>query len=129
MEIKIDLEVHKGGFILGILSLQQQNVLSELYHYVHQTPTPEDSFSAMTTLSYLEACNKIFEQGLLSHEKVSSSDHQVIINIKDGYQFFKGWLDEIYEMGMCSIVNGEMMPCIITGCFHGVLKPRTVQLL
>jgi hypothetical protein len=55
----------------------------------------------MTTLSYLEACNKIFERGLLSHEKVTSPGHQVILNIQEGYKFFKKWLDEIYEMGMC----------------------------
>lgn len=79
---------------------QQQEVLSELYHYTHQIPTPSDSFSAMVTLSYLEACNKIFEQGLLSHGKVTSSGHQVILNIQEGYKFFKNWLDEIYEMGM-----------------------------
>ena len=78
---------------------QQQEVLSELYSYAHQEITPRDSFSTKVTLSYLEACNKIFEQGLLSHEKVTSSDHQVVLNIQEGYQFFMKWLDEIYEIG------------------------------
>ena len=73
--------------------------MSELYSYAHQTPVPTDSFSTKLTLSYLEASNKIFEQGLLSHEKVTSSDCQVVRNIQEGYQFFVKWLDEIYEKG------------------------------
>ena len=80
--------------------LQQQEVLSELYSYSHQTPAPRDSFSTKLTLSYLEACNKIFERGLLSHDKVTSSDCQVVLNIQEGYQFFIKWLDEIYEKGV-----------------------------
>ena len=78
---------------------QQEEVLSELYSYSHQTPVPSDSFSAQLTLSYLKACNLIFEQGLLSHDKVTSSDCQVIHNIQEGYQFFTNWLDEIYAEG------------------------------
>ena len=84
---------------LVVCFLQQQEVLSELYSYCHQTPTPRDSFSAKLTLSYLEACNKVFERGLLSHDKVTSSDCKVILNIQEGYQFFTKWLDEIYEKG------------------------------
>ena len=89
-------------------NLQQQEVLSELYSYAHQTPTPRDSFSTKLMLSYLEACNKIFEQGKLSHEKVASPDHQVILNIQEGYQFFIEWLDEIFEQGSFFVYNNTM---------------------
>ena len=79
-----------------------------MYSYAHQTATPRDSFSTKLTLSYLEACNKIFEQGILSHEKVASPDHQVIHNIQEGYQFFIEWLDEIFEQGSVFVYNNTM---------------------
>ena len=74
-------------------------MLSELYNYCQQTPAASDSSSTKLTLSYLEACSKIFEEGLLSHDKVKMPDCQVIKNIEDGFNFFTGWLDEIYELG------------------------------
>ena len=70
-----------------------------MYKYVHENPTPEDYTSAQLTLEFLEACNKIFEQGLLSHTKVNSTDCQVIRNIQEGYGFFTKWLNQIYEQG------------------------------
>lgn len=95
-------------------TLQQEEVLSELYGYSHQTPAPRDSNSAKVTLHYLEACNKIFERGLLSHDKVTSSSCQVILNIEEGYQFFTQWLDEIYEKG---ILLCNKCVCVCT-CMH-----------
>ena len=54
-------------------------------------------------LSFLEACNKIFEQGLLSHDKVTACDSQVLTNIKEGYQFF-------------TYYNGEYINFFATAC-------------
>ena len=75
-------------------------MLTELYDYSHQTPEPKDSSSAKLTLSYLEACNKIFERGLLSHDKVATPDCRVVLNLQEGYDFFTKWLDKIYEQGV-----------------------------
>ena len=85
--------------LFGILHAHSKEVLSKLYRYSHQTPAPRDSLSAKLALSYLEACNKIFERGLLSHDKVASTDCQVVRNIHEGYQFYTKWLDQIYETG------------------------------
>ena len=105
-------------FVIGVHyleTLQQEEVLSELYSYSHQTPAPRDSVSAKLTLHYLEACNKLFERGLLSHDKVTSSTCQVIVNIEEGYQFFTKWLDEIYEKG--THVYYSCVTCILV-CIH-----------
>ena len=100
--------------IIKFTCLQQQEVLSELHSYSHQTPAPRDSFSAKLALSYLEACNKIFERGLLSHDKVTSSDCQVVLNIQEGYKFFTEWLDEIYETGVSCDMSVGVCVCVCT---------------
>ena len=38
--------------------------------------------------SYLEACNKIFENGFLSHKRIFDMDSEVLKSINDGYKFF-----------------------------------------
>ena len=93
-------------------------MLSELYSYSHQTPECSDSFSTKLTLSYLEACNKIFEQGLLSHNKVTSPDCQVVLNIREGYQFFTKWLDELYEGVLHGkyIIDVHLCMCVCQMC-------------
>lgn len=40
---------------------------------------------------------------MLSHEKVTSSDHQVVLDIEEGYQLFVKLLDEIYEQGVLCV--------------------------
>ena len=37
---------------------------------------------------YLEACNRLFEEGILSHI-VSSSEQKVLVNMKTGFQLWK----------------------------------------
>lgn len=37
---------------------------------------------------YLEACNRLFEEGILSHSIVSSSEQSVLVNMKTGFEFF-----------------------------------------
>ena len=44
---------------------------------------------------YLEACHKLFEEGILSHKTVSSTDKQVLVNMDKGFQFFQQWKDEL----------------------------------
>lgn len=45
----------------------------------------------ITTAKYLKACNKIFEEGILSHSVVDSMEAKPIKNMEAGYQFFAQW--------------------------------------
>jgi len=71
----------------------------ELYAYIHQDPAPEDATTTSETLAYLEACNKLFEQGFLSHERVRSMDSKILKNMQDGFSYFSKWLTSILDKG------------------------------
>ena len=58
------------------------------------------AIEAECTLKFLEACNLMFENGFLSHDRVSISNKQVLANIDEGYEFFCKWLDGIYKRSM-----------------------------
>ena len=74
-------------------------MLAEIFSYTKSIPLPSDVDSACCTLRYLESCNLMFENGLLSHERVESSDSKVIQNIHLGFKFFCDWLDSVIESG------------------------------
>ena len=57
------------------------------------------------TLSYVEACNKIFEEGFLSHKKITNMDSEVLKSINEGYKFFTSWLNQILDDGKNVIIN------------------------
>ena len=44
---------------------------------------------------YLKACRKPFEEGILSHKTISSTDKQVLVNMDKGFQFFQQREDEL----------------------------------
>jgi hypothetical protein len=75
--------------------MQQEQVLTELFHYVNQSPPPDNALSVTVnyTLKYFEACNKLFEVGFLSSLRVSGAHREVLVNIQSGYHFFTMWLD------------------------------------
>jgi len=68
--------------------------------YVNQDPPPHDANTTCETLAYLEACNLLFEQGFLSHDRIRSTGSDVIENINKGYQYFTRWLDSILDKSM-----------------------------
>ena len=80
-------------------TLQQEQVLTELFHYASQSPPPHDAFSVTSTRKYLEACNKIFENGFLCHKKIYSSDSEVLVNIQTGFNFFFQVINSLLEEG------------------------------
>uniref|UniRef100_A0A1X7U9J2 Uncharacterized protein n=1 Tax=Amphimedon queenslandica TaxID=400682 RepID=A0A1X7U9J2_AMPQE len=47
----------------------------------------------LATLEYLKACNKLFENGILSHKKVDQLSLKVLKNLNEGYAFLKKWKD------------------------------------
>ena len=73
---------------------QQEQILSELYSYVHQEQPPVDAAATKETLQYLEACNKLFENGFLSHEKIVSVD-----------SYFTSWLSTLLSEGSMYLVT------------------------
>ena len=79
--------------------IQQENVLTELYSYVNQIPPPADAPSVKCTLKYLTACSQLFEQGFLSHKRVSIKEREVLVNIEKGFCFFSEWLQSIIDEG------------------------------
>ena len=65
-----------GKFLLlccYISYLQKEKVLSELFMYVDNNQEQAISDGTKATLSYIEACNKIFEEGFLSHKKITTT--------------------------------------------------------
>ena len=56
--------------------------------------------SAKHVVSSLEACNLIFEKGLLSKRRIKSMECSVIQNIKKGMDFFQKWSQSHDETGM-----------------------------
>ena len=74
-------------------------MLTELNSYISQHPPPPDAPSVRCTFQYLSACNLLFEQGLLSHNRVFAKDMKVLHNVKQGYTFFADWLQTLIDEG------------------------------
>ena len=93
--------------------MQQEQVLSELHAHIHQDPPPSDKVHVEATLNYLEACNRMFERGFLSHDRIMSMDSEIIQNITQGFTFFSVWIDGIIKKGKESIscTNGNYTYC------------------
>ena len=49
---------------------------------------------------YLDACNLIFEEGLLSRRRINSLQTPVLANIRKGMEFFEGWRNTHSETGI-----------------------------
>ena len=67
--------------------------MCELFQYSSQNYHP----STQKALSYLEACNSIFEKGFLSHQVIKSMESDVLKSIDEGYKFFTDWLSQIIQ--------------------------------
>ena len=91
-------------YYMHVNGVQQEQVLTELFHYVNQCPKPDDATSVQSTLNYLEACSKLFENGFLSAVRVRESHQEVLINIQAGYHFFSEWLN--------SLLKGLLRVCV-----------------
>ena len=71
--------------------MQQDHVLAELKEY---QATNQNDRPVYYTIQYLDACNKLFEQGLLSHKKIKVRDQEILAKMEEGFLFFMGWCDE-----------------------------------
>ena len=51
----------------------------------------------MLTAEYLEACNFIFEKGILSHDMITSCSCTCLTNISEGMKWFFKWKQGLQE--------------------------------
>ena len=79
--------------------LQQEKVLAELESHANPDigDPPEEAGEVMATHRYLRACNHLFEQGFLSHQKIQDMESEVIQNITKGFEFFKSWCNQLSD--------------------------------
>lgn len=65
-----------------------------------------DAPSCQCTRKYLEACNRLFERGLLCHSKIRDESSEVLTSIDEGYLFFSKWIEYLMKKGKFNI------PCL-----------------
>ena len=53
------------------------------------------------TVAYLDACNLLFEQGLLSRRRINNRDSPVLANITRGMSFIEEWAAAHDDTGNC----------------------------
>ena len=51
----------------------------------------EDASASGKTAAFLDACNLLFEQGLLSRRRINNEKSPVLANIRKGMDFFEKW--------------------------------------
>ena len=95
------------GFLLYVI--QQEQVLTELYSYIHQDPPPSDVAMTIEAHKYLEACNLLFEKGFLCHEKICRMDSPVLQNISSGFEYFSSWISTLLLEGIHLITRNNYL--------------------
>ena len=53
--------------------------------------------SHLLTAEYLQACNMMFQNGILSHEKITSTSSKALSNMEEGMKWFFKWKEELQE--------------------------------
>lgn len=79
--------------VLPAKIMQQEKVLTELKTYCLSNPPCVMNVKA--TVAFLEACSQLFEDGTLSHVKVTAVDSPPLLSLKSGYSFFENWLNAL----------------------------------
>lgn len=74
---------------------QQQYVIAELGEYLDSKP--KDASSAKLVLRYLQALQKLFEEGFLTHERITSLQSSILTQMESGYNFFTHWLESLLD--------------------------------
>ena len=72
--------------------MQQQPMIAALKILADRTNNSLAKSSIVLTANFLEACNNLFEAGILSHKTVKKTDKTVLDNMQKGQQFFETWL-------------------------------------
>lgn len=84
------MDVHAAKII------QSENVIAELKEHKGTLPPESPKFhETENTIKYLSALHSIFEQGFLCHEKIHSSEANVLKRIEHGLHFFTEWYEKL----------------------------------
>ena len=81
-------------------------MLTELCEHVHQSNS-SDCDPTNLTRDYLIACNKVFERGILSNNKITADDKAIMHNIQDGYLYFENWWEQLNAGGNFKPTNSQ----------------------
>ena len=79
-----------------LFTLFQQRFMIAAVQNLASTGSDEGSTN---TGEYLEACNLLFEQGMLSHRRINNSNSPVLTKIRKGMKFFEQWCADHEETG------------------------------
>lgn len=61
--------------------------------------SPPYAANVALTVQYLEACNKMFERGILGHVRIWSGESVILHNMEEGYKFFCTWINGHLQKG------------------------------
>ena len=61
--------------------------------------TASDVGPNQNAVDFLEACNLLFEQGMLSRRRINNKNSPVLTNIKKGMAFFEQWCRDHEDTG------------------------------
>jgi hypothetical protein len=75
--------------------MQQQSMIAALKILADRTSNAGSKASIQMTVNFLEACNNLFESGILSNEVVKQQDTTILGNMKKGLHFFETWLTNL----------------------------------
>ena len=56
---------------------------------------PDEQREHLAVLEYLQACNLIFEEGILSEKGIHSLSSPPLLNMKKGYTHFVDWKEKL----------------------------------
>ncbi len=84
---------------MHVLPSQQEHVISELKEYSTSTPPPPYAANVALTIQYLEACNQLFERGILGHVRIWSGDSPILKKMEKKFEVFCSWLDGLLKEG------------------------------
>ena len=64
---------------------------------IREISEKHNSESHAAAAEYLEACNKIFERGVLSHSKIAHLQSPALMNMHSGFSYFQQWHHHLQE--------------------------------
>jgi len=64
---------------------------------VTENPSANDVNSVKLTLQYLGACRDLFEEGFLSHKKITTMKSEPMVSIQKGFSHFRRWHEKLSD--------------------------------